>query len=407
METYRLSQLSEYIKRAIILNFLDPVWLIAEIISLKEIRNNYYIELVERNQNGDVIAQIESVLWKHTSAQIAANRKISVTDLLAENREVKLKVEVDYNVRYGLKLEIKDIDPYFKTTQTKALRAHNIQKLVESGLWQKNKSTKLPLAIKKIAVIASEASAGYADFAEHLKENKPKYSFDLNYYYCSMQGSQMCREVCQALAKTTKAKLYDLIVIIRGGGSKLDLSDFDNLEIAEQISVSNTPVITGIGHSTDESLADLSAFLSLKTPTAVAEFIIQHNMQFEMDCMAHFNRILEYASKATLMEQAILQNTEAQMQICYNDLLHLEMQRLQHLAHHLKYSIKTYVTACEQELTEESTSILSSDPQKILEKGFAYILKDGKTAKLQDVKVGDLITTHVKDGHFETQVIRV
>ena len=272
MHHFTLEQLVARIRRSISVNFSESVWLQAELSQVKQNRGHWYLELVQKDERTDQLsAQIGAVIWKSTAASIQRKRHTDLDDLLIEGRLMLLEVEVDFHPVYGLKLTIRDIDTDFSEGQLSKQKADTIAKLVESGSWDKNKSIPVPLVIRKIALISNETAAGYADFIQQLKENPYGYVFDTTLFPTALQGQGVITEVPERIFEILeKQQDFDVVIIIRGGGSKLDLSAFDNYQVANAIANCPLPVITGIGHETDDTVSDMVAAIRLKTPTATA-----------------------------------------------------------------------------------------------------------------------------------------
>ncbi|MEO6191287.1 MAG: exodeoxyribonuclease VII large subunit [Saprospiraceae bacterium] len=324
MDTIRLCRLNEIIQRVVALNFDSPIWITAELVQAKVNKGHTYLEIAERSEHEDIIAQSSAVIWKNNWNILS--KKIDNT-ILKEGNQLRLYVLVEYHPRFGLKLNVLDIDVTYTLGEISKLKLATIERLKQESLWQNNKSTKLPLVIKKIAVITSLSSAGKKDFESQLLDNPHGYMFQLVYFPATMQGSNTPTEVSHALhlINIQLEKAFQCIVIIRGGGAKLDLIDFDQYNIAQQVSLSKIPVLTGIGHHQDESIADMNAYLSLKTPTAVAEFILQHNLNFESDLVNKFNIIASLAQSKINKSLDKLSNDKNKINYQFNQTVFREL----------------------------------------------------------------------------------
>ena len=283
MESYSLFQLNEYIRRVIALNFREPLWIEAEIAQIKDSRGNQYLELIEKDEEGEgVIAQVSGAIWYRQVQFIKRKLGDIVYDLLEEGTQVRLKCKIDFHERYGLKLVIEDIDPNYTFGKLELKRQEIINKLEEGGLMDLNKGLIVPSVIQKIAVISSATAAGYQDFKNQLLNNGYGYTFKIDLYDGAVQGVNVESNTVNSIKEIIASKTnYDIVAVIRGGGSKLDLSGFDNYKIAEAIALSEIPFVIGIGHDIDSTVTDLVACLSLKTPTAVADYVIDRNMSYE------------------------------------------------------------------------------------------------------------------------------
>jgi exodeoxyribonuclease VII large subunit len=177
-----------------------------------------------------------------------------------------------------------------------------IKRLEEEGVFSINKGISLPMSPQKIAVISSKNAAGYSDFINHLKKNSYGYVFYTALFETVMQGIETEQSVINALDDVAEFQgLFDVAVIIRGGGSQTDLSWFDNYNIAYYVTQFPIPVLTGIGHEKDLSVTDMVAFQALKTPTAVADFIIESVAEAE-------NHINEMSSEIVESSRSILED---------------------------------------------------------------------------------------------------
>jgi len=281
LEAYSLFEVNQYIRRVIALNFEEPVWVACEINQISQTRGNTYLELIEKNEDSDeIVARSSATLWYRQHAFVRRKLGKQADEVLKAGMRVKLKCNVEFSERYGLSLNIIDIDPAYTYGQHELQRQQIIERLTSEGLLDKNRTTSVPVAFKKLAVISSETAAGFKDFLNELTYNNYGYTFEVDIFQAAMQGQKTESEVSTALEEMDH-DYYDAVVIVRGGGSKLDLSAFDNYKIAAAIARCPIPVITGIGHEIDQSICDIVSHTSLKTPTAAAGFIIEHNLDFE------------------------------------------------------------------------------------------------------------------------------
>ena len=281
---FSLYDLGTLIKRVLSLNFQDKIWVKAEISGCKVVRGIAYLELVEKEegQSDKIIAQQSAVIWQGTLQKLNGKLSEPITGFLEIGREVLVLVQIDFNVRYGLKLVIDDIDPAYTLGKLFQQRQELEKLIFTEKLHEPNKLIPLPLVIQRIAVLSNEQAAGYQDFVHQLTENSMNYAFSLTLYPISLQGNLVEETVLIQLAEILKADTaFDVVLILRGGGSKLDLAGFDSIKICRAISSFPIKIITGIGHEMDETLSDIVAGISLKTPTAVAEYLLYHNQNFE------------------------------------------------------------------------------------------------------------------------------
>jgi exodeoxyribonuclease VII large subunit len=281
---FSLYDLGTLIKRVLSVNFHDKIWVKAEISGCKVVRGIAYLELVEKEegQSDKIIAQQSAVIWQGTLQKLNGKLSEPITGFLEIGREVLVLVQIDFNVRYGLKLVIDDIDPAYTLGKLFQQRQELEKLIFTEKLHEPNKLIPLAPVIQRIAVLSNEQAAGYQDFVHQLNENSMNYAFSLTLFPISLQGTLVEETVLIQLSEILKADTtFEVVLILRGGGSKLDLAGFDSIKICRAISSFPIKIITGIGHEVDETLSDVVAGISLKTPTAVAEYLLYHNQNFE------------------------------------------------------------------------------------------------------------------------------
>ena len=285
-ERLKLSELNGLVKKAVSNAFTAPIWVIAEISELKTNRSGHcYLALIEKDDNGDtILAQARATIWSYTFRMLKPYFETTTGQQLVEGLKVLVSVSVEFHELYGYSLNIRDIDPTYTLGDMARRRLEIIARLKSDGVAEMNKELELPLVLQKIAIISSATAAGYQDFVDQLVNNPQGYKFHIKLFPAIMQGNQAELSIIGALEQIYLYEdFFDAVVIIRGGGSQADLSCFDNYNLAYFITQFPLPVITGIGHEKDDSIVDLVAHTRLKTPTAVAEFLIGSLARFEQD----------------------------------------------------------------------------------------------------------------------------
>jgi exodeoxyribonuclease VII large subunit len=272
-----LTELQLIIRDTLYLSFPDSYWVIAEISEINDNSAGHcYLELIEKNlDETNVRARVRAIIWSNRYSFLKACFEDSTGEQLRNGIKILVKTRIEYHELYGLSLIISDIDPAFTIGEMAMKRQLIIKKLEQEGVFSMNKGLHIPVAPQRIAVISSQNAAGYSDFVNHLTNNSFGYVFYTTLIESTLQGPDTERSIIYALDKIAlNVHMFDVAVIIRGGGSQSDLSWFDNYNIAFHITQFPLPVITGIGHDKDISVADMVANRSLKTPTAVADFLI-------------------------------------------------------------------------------------------------------------------------------------
>ena len=378
--------LTTLIRRTIDQNLPDAYIVIAEIQSLSVNRSGHaYLDLVEKSEGGDqIISQARATIWASQFRMIRAYFESTTGRQLQPGIKIMVKAKVTFHEIYGLSLNITDILPEFTAGEIAMQRQRTINQLKEEGIFEMNKELALPMLVQRIAVISSATAAGYGDFTKQLQGNQYGYKFVTTLFEASVQGDGAASSIISQLDIIAELRnQYDCVAIIRGGGSKTDLACFDQLSICQHICQFPLPVITGIGHDRDESIADLVANTPLKTPTAVAQFLIDRAHGCEMAVNAKSAAIMRKVSMAMSGKVSYIDRAWDRIVNCINNRLVQAQARLQ----------------------MAEARIEASSPDKILRRGYTYITIDGKpvTSAAQLTK-GQKITTIFRDGSATSTV---
>lgn len=304
-QALRLSELTTALEAFFQKKFSNrPVWVIAEISSHKYYAksNRHYFDLIEKQKGGDhIAAKMQAISWGNVGQRIQDFER-TTGQAFTNGLEVMLQVEVSFHAQYGLKLTVMDINEHFTLGQMEKHRRETLEKLrtlhpqvvrkIGENYRTFNQDRPIPKVIQRIALVTSSQAAGNDDFLHSLKDNRFGYTFKIDYYYTPVQGIQSWPKITSRIAEINeKFDDYDLLVIVRGGGAQTDLMLFDQYELNLEIARCAVPVFTGIGHHKDQSIADLFCHTRLKTPTAVAAAIIEHNMEFEQTVLGRWEEV--------------------------------------------------------------------------------------------------------------------
>lgn len=401
MESVKLSYLLEHLKRVVAFNYQDPLWVVAEIAQVSLNKGNYYLSLVEKNEDEvQLQAKAEAVLWK--SKYDTTQGKI-YQQILKEGNKVLVKCLPEFHNVFGLKLSIHEIDPTYTTGLLLLENEKTKEKLKKQGLWALNAQIKLPTVIKRIAVISSAQAAGLQDFIEQIKGNYFGYTFTVGHFEATVQGQTAELEITRAFELIGEAsEQFDCVVVVRGGGAKLDLSVFNLFEVCKAICNCNLPVLTGIGHDINETIADEVANASLKTPTALAEFIIAHNMTFESKCQDVFSNIRQLiTNKISTLEQ-VQQKMAVEIVWKIDQILKHKDFELEITEKAIGNYLRQEVLKKEQELLRYNEMLLQYDWQSVLKKGYFILEKSSKRiSAVAELQESDLVTIIGTDGQRE------
>ena len=399
---------------------LEPlVWVVGELSDFRQApQGHVYFELVEK-QGNQVQAKIRANLWQFTYRSVAAKFESVTGTTLKNGMKVLAQVSVTYHPVYGLSLNVKDIDPSFSLGERARIRQETIAKLTQEGWMGHNARLPLPLVIQRIAIISSATAAGYGDFINQLAGNPQGYQVYHQLFPSLMQGNEAVESLLSALDQVAEQaeKLHlDAVVIIRGGGAQLDLDCFDDYRLALRIADFSLPVLTGIGHERDETIADLVAHTRLKTPTAVAEFILSSFREYEENLALAAQR-LDWITRTKFSEE------ERKLQACHlriqgegKQLLSREGEKVRTTALRIQHSIKNgakqekskleqrqeqlkkglqrFIKIQFESITRLETGSRQLDPNALLQKGYTRTESQGKPIHQLTLVPGDQILTH-------------
>ena len=271
-KTYTLSQLVDSVKKVLTRTYGEQsYWVSGELVKLNIKGGHYYLELADA-ENGINTAQMKAVIWRTQVLALQTNLGEEFKLLMQPGNRLLFKVSLTFHEIYGLSLTIHDLDPAFTYGEIELKKKQTIERLKQEGLYDLQKGLRLPMIVKRVVLIGSPDTSGYRDFLTEMRQNNIYRNFIIQEIATTVQGDKAVAEICAAL-KEADAFDADAIVLIRGGGSKMDLNVFNDYQICSVIAQLRLPLITGIGHETDEVVADLVAHSRQITPTAVAKFL--------------------------------------------------------------------------------------------------------------------------------------
>ena len=327
-----LSELQRQVKGSLEDTFSQPVWVKAEISEMTVNRSGHcYLDLVETELGTDtVIARCRATIWSYTFRMLKPYFETTSGQVFTEGLKVLLQAKVEYHEVYGFSLNIRDIDPVYTLGDMARQRREIIRRLEEDGVFEMNKELELPLVPQRIAVISSPTAAGLQDFLDQLHNNPHQFAFYTKLFPAVMQGNEAPRSITNALEQIYQYEdLFDAVVIIRGGGAQIDLACFDNYELAFNVAQFPLPVITGIGHDKDDTVIDLVAHTRMKTPTAVAEFLISGALQFSQQLNELEKHFTELVNDQLEENKNRLNDAADQLSLFVNQLIVKQSNRLE------------------------------------------------------------------------------
>jgi exodeoxyribonuclease VII large subunit len=329
-----------------------------------------------------------------------------IRDFLQAGVKVKLRGSIKFHDVYGLSFQIDDIDQDFTIGELERKKLAAIERLTKEGILDLNKELELPPVVQRIAVISSRTAAGLADFINQLHHNQHDIPFSIDIYHATVQGVNAVDEIIHALGEISEySEYYDAICLLRGGGSKLDLSAFDDESLCRVIGNLAIPLLSAIGHETDTSVVDLTAHTYLKTPTALAAFLIDRNAGFLSFLYDQYQRALTSAQRQLQVLKNDLYAILHRAELSASNAVQLEKQLLQRISQKAEYAAGNKLLHIKQELRVLKTRSLSADPSLVLARGYALVSQNQHIAKsASDVQAEGEITILFHDGKIKTNM---
>lgn len=424
-----LFELNQLVRRSVRTCLPDEYWVQVE---LSDVRANYsghcYLECVQKDpKSNSLIAKARGIIWSNVFSQLKPYFEQETGQAFVSGIKVLVKVTVDFHELYGYSLTIVDIDPAYTLGDMARRRREILLRLQEEGVLSLNKELELPVLAQRIAVISSATAAGYGDFCNQLENNAFGFAFYPRLFPAIMQGERVEASVIAALDRIyAESEKWDVVVIIRGGGATSDLSGFDTYDLAASCAQFPLPIITGIGHERDDTVIDLVAHTRVKTPTAAAEFLVNHlrhtaeqleNYAYyiRQEVPARLNREKERLERCITRIPARVQmrlqredfrceRLAKRMEMAWQSRLAREQYRLE-LSSRLSVALQARLLKEKHRLDLLEKSVEAASPDLLLKRGYSITLKDGKAVTDASLlKPGDRVVTRVAKGQFSSEV---
>ncbi len=343
--------------------FPERLWVRAEVASVQVKANGHCYMDLSRSEGGLVVARAKAVIWRSRHLPLAKRFKEATGEDIRPGMEVLLRVMVSYSELYGLSLSVDDIEPCFSLGAAELHRRQTIERLTREGLMDRQKTLRLCDMPRRLAVISARDAAGYGDFLRHLLDNEYGFAFSVQLIEAAMQGTDAPASISDAIsAAESSGGAYDAVLILRGGGSATDLACFDDYGLCFTIANCSIPVFTAVGHERDRHIADMVAYDSVKTPTALADRFI--------------------------------------------DALASEDERISSFSTRLRLAFSSRIAAMSSAVEMLAARIRSADPRTVLSRGYALVT-DARGAVLKSgagLRKGDRIAVLFEDAAINATV---
>ena len=424
-----LVELNQRIRMTLEQAFPDTYWVRAEMSDVREngASGHCYLEFIEKDpRSGQLLAKVRGAIWAKTFRLLKPYFEMETGQRFVSGLKVLVRVTVDFHELYGLSLTVVDIDPAYTLGDIARKRLEIIRQLQEEGVFELNKELPLPLLPRRIALISSPTAAGYEDFMNQLTHNRAGYPFYVKLFPALMQGERTEESVIAALDRIyAHQELFDVVALLRGGGATSDLNSFDSYLLAANCAQFPLPILTGIGHERDDTVVDLVAHTRLKTPTAVAEFLIARMDQAAQTVEELQQTMTQSASVRLLQEKQRLQSYATRLPALVGQrmernrtLLHqlgaklptmaqgfVERKRamVDRLVMQLRNATTTHLTEKQRFLQLQEQFVRMASPDYILRRGYSLTLREGKIIKrAEELQAGEELTTRFMDGEVKS-----
>ena len=407
-EPLTLQGLNSMVRAAINESMPARYWVTGELSEVRETAAGHcYIELVQRDEaTGELVAKARGTIWARIYTLLRPCFLEETGQPFVAGIKVLLQVTVGFHELYGYALDVCNIDPAYTIGEMARRRLAVIKRLTDEGVIELNKELPFPLLPQRIAVISSPTAAGYGDFCDQLLGNKYGFVFYPRLFPSPMQGSGVEQGIIDALNRVAAdIDLWDVVVIIRGGGATSELSCFDTYDLANNCAQFPLPIITGIGHQRDESVLDIVAHTRAKTPTAAAELLIHAMLEQGAFLDSAMQEVMSAARAYIDAERQRVNTLATRLPISATLCLQREKMRLQPVVQQLSSEVRLFLREQNHRLEILKEKADAASPRHILAMGYSITRVNGKAVRsLGEIAAGDNVVTMVADGEFTSTV---
>lgn len=406
---FSLLEVSRSVQKTIADRYKSLYWIKAEMNKLNHYTHSghCYPELVEK-KDGKIVAEMRSTLWKADFQRVNQLFIKQLGEPLREGITMLFQAAISYDPLYGFSLKIVDIDPTFVLGELEKEKRDSINKLQEEGLFDANRRLRFPMIAKRLAIISVETSKGLSDFFKIIKQNPWGYRFEYALFPALLQGDKSIPSIIRQLAVIAeRIHEFDAVAIIRGGGGEVGLSSYNNYLLAKAIALFPLPVLTGIGHSTNETVSEMVAYKNAITPSELADFLIQKFHQFAIPVDESLRRIIEATKSRFIQEQRHLDELSRSISWSSKARLASQSNELKNTSSHLQLFSRQLLRERASELHSIDRLLRLADPKQLLKRGFSITRINGQAiTDAASLAPGDEIETSYFEGTSYSKVLK-
>ncbi len=400
-QIFSLKQVVQSIQKTIEDRYSTNYWVKAEMHKMNRYPSGHAFPELVQKEDGKIVAQITGTIWKQQLERINEAFIQVVKEPLQDGKTLLLLVKINYHPTFGLTLQILDIDPSYSLGELQREREETLKKLESLQLINRNQSREFPLLPKRIAIISGDSSKGLSDFYQVLHENPNNYYFETTLFEAYVQGDIAVNSICNALEKIKEnIQKYDVVVIVRGGGAEVGMTCYNHFDLCKSIASFPIPVLTGIGHSTNLTVAEMVAYRNAITPTKLAEFLVMTFREFDLEIEKLMKQLSLESERLLAMKQlkliaqanGLTQLVQKRVRTAKERFLSLQFQ-VQHqsrsqLAKHqqsienketrLKPQVQFFLEKEVQKIQQIEEKVQFLDPIHVLKRGYSITRVKGK-----------------------------
>lgn len=406
-QSISLYELNALVREAIEDTLPASYWVRAELSECRESRGHCYMELVEKDAGSHTpVARASAKCWRSTWGGVRLRFERITGQPLRAGLQVMLLVHAQFHEAYGFSWIVDDINPEFTLGDMERRRREIVAQLKAEGVFDLNRELEFPLLTQRVAVISSATAAGYGDFCRQLEDNAHGLRFHGELFPAIMQGEQVEQSVIAALeAIYARQDDFDVVVIIRGGGATADMSGFDTLALAENVAQFPLPIITGIGHERDECVLDMVAHTRVKTPTAAAALLVEHQYDVLMLVMGSSEAVMRRAHDRLMEARTQVQRLAAMLPLQFSRCLRRHELGLDRLLTAATNAARQAILRRQHTLELLAMRVQAADPQRILDRGYSLTTLNGHAVKdAAQLPAGATVHTRLAHGAFTATV---
>ncbi|GGH09846.1 exodeoxyribonuclease VII large subunit [Sphingobacterium alkalisoli] len=398
---FSLLEVTRSIQKTIADRYKNLYWIKAEMNKLNHYSHSghCYPELVEK-KDGKIVAEIRSILWKTDFQRINQQFIKLLNEPLRDGITMLFQAGISYDPMYGLSLRIVDIDPTFVLGELEREKKESILKLQQEGIFDTNKKLPFPAVPKRLAIISVETSKGLSDFYKIINNNPWGYRFETTLYPALLQGDKSIPSIIKQLSLLAECTdKYDAVAIIRGGGGEVGLSSYNNYLLAKAIAIFPLPVLTGIGHSTNETVSEMVAYKNAITPSELADFLIQKFHNFAIPLDQSQEKLVYFSKQHFLRERNAIAHSMQQISWSSKNKIASEKHGVLILTQRLQFFSDQFLREKQTSLEHLDRLVKLADPTQLLKRGFSITRMNGKiVTHISQLQMGDRIETIFIDG---------